>query len=235
MEARNEFDVLLRRALLDGVREEYKAVLTADGAALAEPAFSLGYLRWRQKLLKDPFRTAKPQWKKVLQTAACLLLALGLSGVLIWTNPTTRAWVEQYIFQHGEDVDQYEFRGQDGDPALLGTDVPTYLPEGFEEVERDVGIFASFTYENGEGERIYYTHMLLRQGGAIVLDNEHSTRSSISINDIHGYLYTAVSENHFNHLILFDEENGFVYDFSSTISEKELLKMAESLETAGEN
>lgn len=232
MEARNEFDVLLRRALLDGVRRDYKDILTV---APPVPAFSMGYLQWRETLLKAPFRQAHPQWRRILRTAACLLLALGLSGLLLWTNPTTRAWLEKYIFQHTEETDQYEFRGQDGDPALPGTMVPAYLPEGFEEVERDVGIFASFTYENSGGERIYYTHMLLRQGGAIGLDNEHSTRSSITVNGMTGYLYTGITESDPNTVLLFDEENGFVYNFFSIVDKNELLKMAESLANTGEN
>lgn len=228
MEARNEFDVLLRRALLDGVRRDYKDILTVEPPV---PAFSMGYLQWRETLLKAPFRQARPQWRRILRTAACLLLALGLSGLLLWTNPTTRAWLEKYIFQHTEETDQYEFRGQDGDPALLGTIVPSYLPEGFEETERrEQPNSVRLIYENEDGQSIRYSHMLLSQGGAIILDNEHSTRSFVSVNGIRGYLYTAMSEGYFNHLILFDEKNGFVYDFSSTISEKELLKMAESLE-----
>ena len=232
MEARNEFDVLLRRALLDGVRRDYKDLLTVEPPV---PAFSMGYLQWRKTLLKAPFRQAHPQWRRILRTAACLLLALGLSGLPLWTNPTTRAWLEKYIFQHTEETDQYEFRGQDGDPALLGTIVPAYLPEGFEEVERDVGIFASFTYENSGGERIYYTHMLLRQGGSIGLDNEHSTRSSITVNGMTGYLYTGITESDPNTVLLFDEENGFVYSFFSIVDKNELLKMAESLANTGEN
>lgn len=235
MEARNEFDVLLRRALLDGVRADYGTVLNAEAAALPEPVYSMGYLQWRQRMRKAPFRRAMPRWQRTLRAAACLLLALGLSGALVWTNPTARAWVERYIFQHGEDVDQYEFRGQDGDPALLGTIVPSYLPEGFVETERDVDdISAMFVYQNENGEKVYYRHMLLTQGGAIGFDNEHSTQSYINIKSIKGYLYTAVSGNYANRLILFDEENGFVYYFSSLTSEKELLKMAESLANTGE-
>ena len=34
MEAGNEFDVLLRRALLDGVRADHEDILTADMVAL---------------------------------------------------------------------------------------------------------------------------------------------------------------------------------------------------------
>lgn len=236
MEAGNEFDVLLRRALLDGVRADHEDILTADMAALPEPVYSMGYLQWQQKLRKAPFRRAVPQGRRILRAAACLLLVLGLSGILAWTNPTTRAWVEKYIFQHGEAVDQYEFRGQDGDPALLGTIVPGYLPEGFVETERDVApLSADFIYQNEKEQVIYYSHILLSQGGAILFDNEHSTRSNITVNDMNGYLYTAISENYFNHLILFDEENGFVYYFFSTTSEKELVKMAESLGITGEN
>ena len=89
MEAGNEFDVLLRRALLDGVRADHEDILTADMAALPEPVYSMGYLQWQQKLRKAPFRRAVPQGRRILRAAACLLLVLGLSGILAWTNPTT--------------------------------------------------------------------------------------------------------------------------------------------------
>ena len=234
MDGNTGFDAVLRSALLDAARADYGDVLAA-AEELPEPEFSERYLAFRQRLLADPFaKDGQPFWKKALRVAACILLALGMAGGLVWGNPTTRAWVERYLFLRFEDRDEYQFQGAVGDVGGLGKIKPGYLPEGFQETDvEEFPAFVIFTYENDDGETISYYHMFLKSGGAIGFDNEHSDRTEIAINGINGQLYTSTEAEYSNYLILFDEENGYVYFFSSLVDEKELIKMAESLEYKG--
>lgn len=135
MDERN-FDALLRRALMDANLERFRTVL--DGADDAEPVFSAGYLRRRMKLLADPFgwvrKTARPLWKKTLQSAACILLACTVTlGALMAVSPTVRAAVLNWLRELGGGHVAYTGTSDrtawdyDEPPAWR----PTWLPEGW--------------------------------------------------------------------------------------------------------
>ena len=230
------FDRALRHALVDAQREDRAQILRGEAADLPEPAFSAGYCRRRERLLKNPFgyarRTARPVWRTALRAAACVLLTLCLTTMMLWLNPSTRAWVERYVFQRFENHDEYTFNGEVGDASGLGGVAPAWLPEGFQQTEQiDFDFSADFTYENAEGQVIYYSQMLEKQGSELKFDNEHATRSDILVNDLGGQLYTASDPEYFNYLLLFDQEKKYIYLFTSTIDTDTLVKMAESLET----
>ncbi|MCI8651395.1 MAG: DUF4367 domain-containing protein [Oscillospiraceae bacterium] len=164
--------------------------------------------------------------------AACILLALGLAGILVWSNPTTRAWVERYLFLRFEDRDEYWFRGN-GTMQDPGEIRPAYVPEGFVLMSEEMlGKNQFFIYENDEGKEIWF-YILAGRNSGLGFDNEHSVRSEILIDGMSGYLYTTSSDEYFNHLILFEEESGCAYYFASCVGVKELIKMAESLEYKG--
>lgn len=232
MDGNTGFDAVLRSALLDAARADYGDILAA-AEALPEPAFSEKYLKFRQRLLNEPFaKGGQPFWKKALRMAACILLALGLAGILVWSNPTTRAWVERYLLLRFEDRDEYWFRGN-GTMQDLGGIKPAYVPEGFALMSEEVlGKNQFFIYENDSGEEIWF-YILAGSNGGLIFDNEHSVRSEILIDGMSGYLYTTSSDEYFNHLILFEEESGCAYYFASSVGVKELIRMAESLENRG--
>lgn len=130
------FDALLRLALMDANLERFRTVL--DGADDAEPVFSAGYLRQRMKLLADPFgwvrKTARPLWKKTLQSAACVLLACTVAlGALMAVSPTVRAavlnWLREISGGHIAYTSTSDRDARDyGEPPAWR---PTWLPEGW--------------------------------------------------------------------------------------------------------
>ena len=73
--AEKSFDALLYQALLEAGWQENRTAWEGT----EEPAFSPQYLRWRTRLLADPFgwgkKQLRPLWAKALRTAACILLA----------------------------------------------------------------------------------------------------------------------------------------------------------------
>ena len=69
--AEKSFDALLYQALLEAGWQENRTAWEGT----EEPAFSPQYLRWRTRLLADPFgwgkKQLRPLWAKALRTAAC--------------------------------------------------------------------------------------------------------------------------------------------------------------------
>ena len=87
--AEKSFDALLYQALLEAGWQENRTAWEGT----EEPAFSPQYLRWRTRLLADPFgwgkKQLRPLWAKALRTAACILLAASVTlGSLMAVRPT---------------------------------------------------------------------------------------------------------------------------------------------------
>lgn len=224
-------DTVLRAALLEAVRLDYREVLAAGPEELPEPDFSAGYLRRRARLLKNPFGYARPGWQKALRAAAVVLLVLSLAAAAVWTNPTARAWIERYIRVHQEDVGMDEF-------VLYGEKVmsdyqsirPSYLPNGYVEVEaEEMGGMVFVTYENSNGDIMLFHIYPMEDGTDISFDNEHAIMEEITIRGFSGQLYTGLSSDDGNILVVFDEEHEVMYNLIAMEQTDTLLQIMESV------
>ncbi|MEA4955526.1 MAG: DUF4367 domain-containing protein [Pseudoflavonifractor sp.] len=231
MSQSEHFDAILRSALLEAQRLDWAPVLEGP---LPEPAFSRRYLRRREALLKNPFKIVRPVWQRFLRAAVWILVAAGVAVGGLWLNPSTRAWVEQYIFQRFAEVDEYRFSGDRESVGDLGNIRPSYVPEGFVETEA-VELIGDWhiTYENEDETRVSFYVMAATDGGSLGFDNEHSILTDITVNGMKGYLYTAVSSEYRSRLILSDEHRHCLYLLSSTLPANTLIQMAESIQFAG--
>lgn len=231
MNRSEQFDAALRSALLEAQRLDWGPVLEGP---LPEPAFSRRYLRRREALLKNPFQIVRPLWRKALRAAVWLLVAAGVALGGLWLNPSTRAWVEQYLFQRFEEVDEYRLSGDPANVGDLGNIRPGYVPDGFVETEAlERAEDWCVTYQDSTGTFIEFWIFSSSSGGLIGFDNEHATRSEIRVDGMTGQLYTATAPEYSNYLLLSDESRHAVYFFSSTVDAEVLVRMAESLETVG--
>lgn len=133
----NPVDELLKRALLEANLEEFQETFReADGA---DSSFSPAYCRRRMRLLNNPGgwyrRESRPLWKRVIRSAACVLLACTVTlGALMAASPTVRAvvlgWLRDisngYISYEGT----YDSQGQSMEEPPPWR--PTWLPEGWQ-------------------------------------------------------------------------------------------------------
>lgn len=153
------FDALLRRALMDANLERFREAL--DRANDAAPTFSTGYLRQRMRLLADPLgwarKTARPLWKKALQSAACVLLACTVTlGALMAVSPTVRAAVLNWLREISGSEVVYHASGGDAletPPSWR----PTWLPEGWVMTDnraRQARSWWMFIAKDGEKRRL---------------------------------------------------------------------------------
>lgn len=229
-----QFDRILRFALLDAQRADLAAIMDADADALPTPPLSPRYLRWEARLLNDPFGFAKkrirPMWQRALRAAVWMLVAAGVALGGLWLTPSTRAWVEQYIFRRGAVVDEYRFQGDGKETEGLGKIRPGYVPEGF--VETEASEFMGdwhVTYQDERGSYIHFSVLAAVDGKNLSFDNEHSILSDITVNGWRGQLYTATSSAFDDYLVLSDENMGCIYFFSSNTGTDVLIQMAETI------
>lgn len=155
----DRFDTLLRRGLMDANLSQYRPVWEAAG----EPVYSPRYLRERRRMLLDPMgwmrRKLRPVWRRVLRSAACVLLAgLIALGTLMAASPTVRAAVLNWLRELSGRMIVYQGTGaQDSDTGAERTAAwdyrPAWIPEGWvlQEVEGSGGS-AHWMYRRREGE-----------------------------------------------------------------------------------
>ncbi len=227
-----EFDGMLRSALLEA-QDRRLSFAFEDGPELV---WSPEREAVMERILADPFgygkRRSLPAWRRTLvrvgQAAACLLLAGSLAYA---TLPPARAWVNQVIRMAMEWTDtNTRFRFQGEAQGELGLWRPTYLPEGYEEVEAfPLGMGWDITYENDAEEQIIFTYVLMEEGGMYNFDNEHSDYSEMEMNGQPAHLFATNTEGWPSHLVWFDETGQTSYYLMTSVPVEEVLRIAQSV------
>ena len=186
--------------------------------------------------LARPFaagRRKKPLWARVLRTAAGLLLVLSLTaGAVLWASPAARVWaagLARMLMVWTDVSADFLFHGGDAAETDLSCWRPTWLPEGYEEVEVwDPGGVYKITYENAEGQSLTL-RCISPNTSAVSMDNEHSDYSEITINGSKAYLLVSNAEGWQSSLIWTNEENSVMFILRGYISAEDLIRMAESI------
>lgn len=232
-----EFDKMLRSALMDAAQAEWEQVMEEPQP---EPEFSARYLRERKRLLKDPFgyakRKSRPMWKKVLQTAASIVLVagIGLGGVLA-VSPEARAWVAQQMSViWGDKFAVFTVSERQEGFADVCNYRPAYIPDGFELVEEWIPneFYVILSYKDESGGFIDYECVSLSSEGAFgfSVDNEHSDSSEISVNGLPATLMISNTEGYPSYLVWMDGEAGVAYCITTSLACEEMIQIAESVD-----
>ena len=185
--------------------------------------------------LARPFaagRRKKPLWARVLRTAAGLLLVLSLTaGAVLWASPAARVWAAELarMLMVWTDVSaDFLFHGGDAAETDLSCWRPTWLPEGYEEVDVwDTMSIHEITYQNEYGEKIYFEYSI--PSGALTIDNEHSDYSEIEINGCKAHLFASNTEGKPSFLLWTDEKEKVFFMLEGEASPEDLIQMAESV------
>ena len=153
--AEKSFDALLYQALLEAGWQENRTAWEGT----EEPAFSPQYLRWRTRLLADPFgwgkKQLRPLWAKALRTAACILLAASVTlGSLMAVSPTVRAAVLNWLREISGNLMTYSMERQTQTDMLPSNWRITWLPDGWE-LENMTTITQRYQGPSGQGTLTY--------------------------------------------------------------------------------
>ena len=102
-----------------------------------------------------------------------------------------------------------------------------YIPEGFDESSTmKIGPTHEIIYQNIENVSIIFDQTILSKGKTMI-DTEHSTYKEITINGKKAFLLEAKTPNDKTYILW--QSGKISLKLSSSISQKELVKMAESI------
>ena len=226
-----ELDAFMSKVLLDAI--------AFDEDRLEEKipyAASTRHRHQMRAMLKDPVRWArergKPVWKRVLQTAAVILLMLSLGlGSVMLASPTARATIVRWVAEWYETHIVFRYAGEDAQ-GEMSQYVLGELPEGFvENPERQfIGAgMTSYFYENEKGDVILFEYIYMQQGALSSVDAENANMIPVFVNNCEGLLVIPKEENNNSTLMWFDPERNLQFTLDAPLGQEDILYMAESV------
>ena len=229
--AENRFDALLRDALLDASWAEFRAAWEEA----EETDFSPPYLRWRGRLLADPFafvkRKLRPVWVRALRTAACIALISAVTlGALMAVSPTVRAAVLRWLREISGSYLTYTSGQPAQTDALPSNWRVTWLPEGWELRDMTANLWMC-RKADGEGSLTFGcyapdsdTHLTTNVDDVPDAD---AVRETIQIQGTDADYY----ESEGYRVLLWENEEGFLFLLRDTVDmpEEDFLNIAESV------
>ena len=226
-----ELDAFMSKVLLDAI--------AFDEDRLEEKipyAASTRHRHQMRAMLKDPVRWArergKPVWKRVLQTAAVILLilSLGLGGVML-ASPTARATIVRWVAEWYETHIVFRYAGEDAQGEMSQYELGE-LPEGFVENSERQFIGAGMTshfYENEKKEVILFKYAYMQQGALSSVDAENANMIPVFVNNCEGLLVIPKEEDSSSTLMWFDIERNLQFTLDAPLGQEDILHMAESV------
>jgi len=226
-----ELDAFMSKVLLDAI--------AFDEDRLEEKIpYAASARHWHQMraMLKDPVRWArdrgKPVWKRVLQTAAVILLMLSLGlGSVMLASPTARATIVRWVTEWYETHIVFRYAGEDAQGEMSQYELGE-LPEGFVENPERQFIGAGMTsrsYENEKKEVILFKYAYMQQGALSSVDAENANVIPVFVNNCEGLLVIPKEEDSSSTLMWFDIERNLQFTLDAPLGQEDILHMAESV------
>ena len=220
-------DNLARRVMLDAARQEYGGLINE----LPEHDFSQRFEQRMQKLVR---RANHPIRYRAIQVVACLLLVILLSGcAVLAVSSEAREALYGWVKEVYETSYIYRFFGSDQEVPTEEMVVyrPTYIPSGYqlvEESEHDGRYMSAYTNESG----YLAIFSCLPNIGSVtfLVDTDGAeTYKQVLVNGSCAEMYLDPGEGESSVLIWMDENKEYIFRFSASFSETELIKFAESV------
>ena len=217
---------LARRVMLDAARQEYGSLMEE----LPEHDFSPEFERKMQKVVR---RADRPIWHRAAQVAACLFLAVLLSGcAVLAASAEAREVFTGWVREVYETSFIYRFFGTDPETSAYVLYRPAYVPAGYgvkkEYVSKDV---LTIEYRSGAGEFTAFTCFMNGASPVIqVVRDGTEIYKQVPVNGVSAELYLDRDEGEANVLIWTDKKEETIFCLHSPLGETELIKIAESVE-----
>ena len=229
-------DRLIHGVILDTARLEYGVLLEEAPEHTFSPAFE----RRMKKLLR---RGRHPVWYKALHAAACLLLALLLSGcAVLAVSPEAREVFAGWVREIHDNYFLYKFFGNEEREAVSKEEVlyqPTYVPAGYRIEHRFVfsaGIVSVTYIDDQTGNIAVFTYFSDMSSPVLQIAGENEIiYQKVQVNGLPADLYLDSEEGEANAIVWVDERNGAAFRIGGVISGEELVCMAESVEAVPRN
>lgn len=209
--------ITLDQKLLEAIPEE------------AEISLSKEFEQKMAKLIKDekkiiPFK----KYKKYLNLAAAILILT--TTMVVEQSPTAQAFIERKItefrevFSYGT-VIKLSAIGEGEKFRLID---PSYLPEGYEQKQRDYSLedimYNEVYYKNANGDEIRYSQSYIQATG-MILDTENLEEDEMI--EYKGQEYRLMLKNENYRVHWYDKDSTYWID--GNISKEDVIKMVESI------
>ena len=217
-------DKLARQLMLDAARLEYGEVLEGR----LEHAFSPAFERRMKKLLR---RGRHPVLYRALRAAACLLLALLLSGcAVLAVSPEAREAFEGWVRSVYYDTLVYTYTGPQGESPKDMLYRPLWLPEGYEVYDESPNLSLPMaSYRNEAEEDItLITYGSVESMSLNIVMEEDVVEKQVLVAGKKADLYLD-SGGGSSFLIWTDDEQHLMFVLIGHFTEKEALRIAESV------
>ena len=170
------------------------------------------------------------------RAAALLVVAMASFTALFFSVDAVKLNVVNLIVRSYERSTQFHMEDMFGKmpqeiPPLTEADfrVPSYLPEGFEEVAYDfISGQGNVVYESPDSPYIL-SYSCMEFSTSVLLDTEDCMSESVSVNSYDALLYTKYRGDLKGHTSLIWHDERYIYLISGPVCKKEIIKIAESL------
>ena len=199
-------------------------ILSEDEALTFSPAFE----RKMKKLIR---RADHPIRYRIAQAAACLLLAVLLSGcTVLAVSPEARAAFVGWVRELSEGWFVYRYTGKDQTAPKNIVYCPTWVPDGYKlitEPKDRAHIIA--IYENPEEDIILFNCYMNTESMNLQI-GEDTQLIDAYVSNIPADLYIDNTSGAVNHLVWEDENKQRIFWITSTLDGETMVKIAESVE-----
>lgn len=186
-------------------------------------------------MLKDPLCWAKkrswPLWEKVLRRVAVAVLTITIGfGSVMAVSPTVRAAVIRWVMEWYDTYIVYRYFGEALDGGMPHYDI-TGLGEDYVEAERIVNDQAvSVLYENETGDKVCFDYNYLQNTGIGIFASNDNDVKEVKINCSEGLLFIPHDSKAVLTVTWIDERSNMHFSISANLDEKEIIRIAESIE-----
>lgn len=181
--------------------------------------------RMRRRFRADALALAG---KRILRLAACILLAILLSGGLIlFFSSEARATMLRWITRTEDDAVTYFAAEQSITEEFLIYEIDK-LPEGYHKQE-EIPLPGMEFYLNDAGDQLFFLYQPPDGSGKLYIIPGEDEILHVSVNGIPADLYVAAKEGCESNIVWTDPDTGYLLMLKGTFTNETLIELAESV------
>ncbi len=219
------FDEMIKQALknnADKIDEQYPSNQEFSQRYTLSESFEKRMQRlFKQEKRKERLRRLR---KNIIKIAAAALLCIAVSFVTVMSVDAFRVSFLNFISELKDTNTRIGISGNEGDDLYQRLAMPTYLPDGFENVLLDTFESSYIAiYRDTDNNEIHLQQ--LAEGASAGIDSEDANHESLIVNEQKADYYEKQGEAT---LVYKNDEKIFL--LQAPLPKNEVLKIAESME-----
>lgn len=202
--------------------------------SLPEPDACVGSFspRFERRMKKLLLRTDHPFRYWIQKSAACFLLVVLLGGGLLAFSSEARAAFFGWVREVCETYFSYRYVGETQTVPEGVVYCPAWVPEGYEVVSESHGVAGGdMIYQKGDEGIIVFSWSGEIESSVFRVDSETAEVQNTSVENCPADLYLERAEDSPNALVWTDKERKAIFSITAMLTEDEMLKIAESVDT----